>query len=141
MGKKEEDQGAKLVRCAVGILLGGLLALGVCMLFLLGASVAISGGLLDMDLTYQITIVGCVLGSFCGGLLAVGRCGGGLAAGLLTGGVLFLLVLTLGALCFRDVSLESGGIGLLCGSLCGGAAAGLLGNGSGKGKRKKRRKR
>ena len=141
MGKKEEDQGAKLVRCAVGILLGGLLALGVCMLFLLGASVAISGGLLDMVLTYQITIVGCVLGGFCGGLLAVGRCGGGLAAGLLTGGVLFLLVLTLGALCFRDVSLESGGIGLLCGSLCGGAAAGLLGNGSGKGKRKKRRKR
>ena len=141
MRKKEEDQSAKLLRCAVGILLGGLLALGACLLFLLGASAAISGGLLDMDLTYQITIVGCVLGGFCGGLLAVGRCGGGLAAGLLTGGVLFLLVLSLGVLCFRDVNLESGGIGLLCGALCGGAAAGLLGSGSGRGKRKKHRKR
>ena len=140
MRKKEEDQRARLLRCAVGVLLGGLLALGVCLLFLLGASAAISGGLLDMDLTYQITIVGCVLGGFCGGVLAVGRCGGGLAAGLLTGGVLFLLLLTLGALCFRDVNLEAGGIGLLCGSLCGGAAAGLVGGSSG-GKRKKRRKR
>ena len=55
--------------------------------------------------------------------------------------VKFLLVLTLGALCFRDVSLESGGIGLLCGSLCGGAAAGLLGSGNRGSKRKKRRKR
>ena len=82
-----------------------------------------------------------MLGGFCGALLAVSRCGGGLAAGLLTGGVLFLLVLTLGALCFRDVSLESGGIGLLCGSLCGGAAAGLLGSGNRGRKRKKRRKR
>ena len=94
-----------------------------------------------MELTYQITIVGCVLGGFCGGLLTVRRCGVGLAAGLLTGVVLFLLVLTLGALCFRDVSLEAGGIGLLCGSLCGGAAAGLIGSGSGGTKRKKHRKR
>ena len=82
-----------------------------------------------------------MLGGFCGGLLTVSRCGGGLAAGLLTGAVLFLLVLTLGALCFRDVSLEAGGIGLLCGALCGGAAAGLVGSGSGGSKRKKRRKR
>ena len=140
MRKREEDQGAKAVRCALGVLLGGLLALGVCLMFLLGASAAISGGLLGMDLTYQITIVGCVLGGFCGGLLTVRLIGGGLAAGLLTGAVLFLLVLTLGALCFRDISLESGGIGVLCGALCGGAAAGLLGTRSG-GKRKKRRKR
>ena len=84
--------------------------------------------------------MGCVLGGFCGGLLTVRRLGGGLAAGLLTGAELFLLVLTLGALCFRDISLESGGIGVLCGALCGRAAAGLLGTRSG-GKRKKRRKR
>lgn len=141
MGKREEDQGARLVRCALGVLLGGVLALGVCLLFLLGASAAISGGLLGMDLTYQLTIVGCVLGGFCGGLLAVGRCGGGLAAGLLTGGVLFLLLLTLGALCFREISLEAGGIGLLCGALCGGAAAGLAGPRPGARRRKKHRRR
>ena len=51
MRKREEDQGAKAVRCALGVLLGGLLALGVCLMFLLGASAAISGGLLGMDLT------------------------------------------------------------------------------------------
>ena len=72
MRKKEEDQGAKLLCCALGILLGGLLALGVCLLFLLGMSLAISGGVLGMELTYQITIVGCVLGGFCGGALGRG---------------------------------------------------------------------
>ncbi len=145
MGKREEDQGARAIRCALGILLGGLLALGACLLFLLGASAAISGGLAGLELTYQITIVGCVLGGFAGGLLAIGRCGGGLAAGLAVGAVLFLLLLTLGALCFREVSLEGESIGLLCGALCGGAAAGLTGGRSprrpGNRPRKKRGKR
>ncbi len=141
MGKREEDQGAKAIRWGLGILLGGVLALGVCLLFLLGASAAISGGLAGLDLTYQITIVGCVLGGFAGGLLAVLRCGGGLAAGLATGVVLFLLLLTLGALCFQEVSLEQGSIGLLCGALCGGAAAGLTGIRPRKSSRKKHRKR
>ena len=35
MGKREEDQGTRAIRCALGILLGGALALGVCLLFLL----------------------------------------------------------------------------------------------------------
>ena len=48
---------------------------------------------------YQLTIVGCVLGAFAGGLLAVRRCGSrALIVGLTTGGVLFLLLLTIGAL-------------------------------------------
>ena len=40
MGKREEDQGARAIRCALGILLGGLLALGVC----LAAVMVQSGG-------------------------------------------------------------------------------------------------
>ena len=78
----------------------------------------------------------------CAGGLCGRPCGSrALIVGLTTGGVLFLLLLTIGALCFETVSLEAGGIGLLCGSLCGGAAAGILGGG-GKKKpaRKKRRK-
>ena len=112
MKKKEEEQSAKLIRCGMGLVLGGVAALAVCFVFLLVASAAISGGL-----------------------------AGALIVGLTTGGVLFLLLLTIGALCFETVSLEAGGIGLLCGSLCGGAAAGILGGG-GKKKpaRKKRRK-
>ena len=106
-----------------------------------GCAAAVSGGLAGEELGYQFTIVGCVLGGFCGGLLAVRQCGGGLLAGLGAGTVLFLLLLTVGALCFESMSLQAGGIGLLCGCLCGGAAAGLF---SGRGKkrptRKKRRK-
>ena len=138
----EEEQSAKLIRCGMGLVLGGVAALAVCFVFLLVASAAISGGLAGEELMYQLTIVGCVLGAFAGGLLAVRRCGSrALIVGLTTGGVLFLLLLTIGALCFETVSLEAGGIGLLCGSLCGGAAAGILGGG-GKKKpaRKKRRK-
>ena len=139
MKKKEEEQSAKLIRCGMGLVLGGVAALAVCFVFLLVASAAISGGLAGEELMYQLTIVGCVLGAFAGGLLAVRRCGSrALIVGLTTGGVLFLLLLTIGALCFETVSLEAGGIGLLCGSLCGGAAAGILGGG---GKKKPARKK
>ena len=116
MGKKEEEQGAKLIRCGMGIVLGGVLALAVCFAFLLAASAAISGGLAGEELMYQLTIVGCVLGAFAGGVLAVRRCGSrALIVGLTAGAVLFLLLLTIGSLCFENVSLEAGGIGLLCG--------------------------
>ena len=142
MGKREEDQGARLIRCGMGILLGGVLALAICCLFLLGCSVAVSNGLAGEDLGYQFTVVGCVLGGFGGGVFAAKRCGGGLLAGLGVGAVLFLLLLTIGTLFFETMSLQAGGIGLLCGALCGGAAAGLLSGGRGKkSPRKKHRKR
>ena len=140
MRKKEEDQSARLIRCGLGVLLGGILALAICCLFLLGCSVAISSGAVGEGLGYQLTIVGCVLGGFGGGLFAVGQCGGGLLTGLTVGGILFLLLLTIGALFFETMALEAGGIGLLCGGLCGGAAAGLLGHEKGSPSRKKRRK-
>ena len=111
MKKKEEEQSAKLIRCGMGLVLGGVAALAVCFVFLLVASAAISGGLAGEELMYQLTIVGCVLGAFAGGLLAVRRCGSrALIVGLTTGGVLFLLLLTIGALCFETVSLEAGGV-------------------------------
>ena len=42
---------------------------------------------------------------------------------LAVGGVLFLLQLTAGLLLFETAAFENGGIGLLFGDLCGGAAA------------------
>lgn len=142
MRKKEEEQSAKVIRCGLGIVLGGILALAVSALFLLAASVAISAGVIGEDLTYQLVVVSCVLGGFAGGLLAIGRCGAApLLVGLAAGGVFFLLLLTIGTLSFSSVSAEEGGIGLLCGCLCGGAAAGLLRGAPAKGRsRKKRRK-
>ena len=66
MKKKEEEQSAKLIRCGMGLVLGGVAALAVCFVFLLVASAAISGGLAGEELMYQLTIVGCVLGGLCG---------------------------------------------------------------------------
>ncbi|MEG0764880.1 MAG: TIGR04086 family membrane protein [Pseudoflavonifractor sp.] len=137
MRKTEEDRGAKLLRYMLNILLGGGVALASCCLFLLGASLGIAQGWLGEALMYQLTILGCVLGSFAGGLVAVKRCGTrALIVGLLVGVVLFLLLLTLGLLCYDGVSADVSGIGLLCGGLCGGAAAGILGSSP----KKKRRK-
>lgn len=128
MRKNEEEQGVKLVLYAVDVLIGGAAALGVCLVFLLLASVGISAGWLGEKLMYQLTIAGCVLGCFAGGMIAVRRCGArGLLVGLAVGAVHFLLLLTIGLLFFDAMAPEAGGVGLLCGSLCGGAAAGLLG--------------
>ena len=138
MHKTEEDQGAKLVRVITGVLLGGVLALGVCLVFLFLCGVGASGGQLSEDLVDRMAIVGCVLGGFAGGLFAVRRCGSAsLLAGLAAGAVLFLLLLTIGLLLFEGMSVEYGGLGLLSGALCGGAAAGLLGA---RPKKKKRRR-
>ena len=138
MRKTEEDQGSKLVRAMTGVLLGGVLALGVCLAFLLICSVGISAGWLQENLMYQLAVVGCVIGGFSGGVFTVQRWRTrALIAGLASGGVFFLLLLTAGLLLFESMSVEAGGLGLLSGALCGGAAAGILGT---RPKKKKRRK-
>ncbi len=142
MRKNEEDQGAKLVRYTVGVLLGGGAALLACALLLLAAALGISRGWLDGGLTYQITVVACVLGSFAGGVVAIRRCKArALLVGLAVGAVFFLLLLTVGVLFFETMTPEAGGIGLACGSLCGGAAAGILCGGGGKGGKGKKKRR
>ena len=145
MRKNEEEQGAKLLQYGKMVLLGGAMAFAVCLLCLLLASVGISRGILSADLRTQLVVVACVIGSFCGGLFAVRQCQArGLIVGLAVGGVLFLLQLTLGLLLYDTISPEKFGLGLLCGSLCGGAASGILGGGGRRpsaSKGKKRRKR
>lgn len=142
MRKGEEEQGAVLLRYGKAILVGGAVAFLTCVLFLLLASVGVSRGLIGSELRYQLTVVGCVLGGFAGGVFAVRSCRGrGLFVGVAVGGVLFLLQLTLGLLIYKDVSLESGGAGLLCGALCGGAAAGILSGGGRKSTKSKKRRR
>ena len=138
MHKTEEEQGARLMRYCKAVLVGGALAFLICLAFLFAASIGISRGLLEAKLQYQLAVVACVLGSFVGGFLAVRACPHrGLFVGLAVGGVLFLLVLTLALLFFDSMSFENGGLGLLCGALCGGAAAGILGGGPDRKKRKR----
>ena len=105
MRKNEEEQSAKLIRFMSSILLGGVLALAVCLVFLF--------------------------------LCSVGICRSRtLVMGLCVGAVLFLLLLTAGLLFYPGMSIEEGGVGLLCACLIGGALAGLLG---GKPKKKRRK--
>ncbi|MDD5938547.1 MAG: TIGR04086 family membrane protein [Clostridiales bacterium] len=141
MRKTEEVSGDRFLRCCKAVLLGGVFALCVCLIFLFLASIGVSQGLLDPDLRYQLTVVACVLGGFTGGLFAVRRCPAGrFLTGLAVGGVLFLMELTLGLLIYDTMAIENGGTGLLCGALCGGAAAGILGRGP-KEKRRPARRR
>ena len=138
MRKTEEDQGTRLVRAMTNILLGGVVALAVCLMFLFLCSIGISGGWLQEGLMYQMAVVSCVIGGFAGAMTAVRRCGSrALIVGLAVGAVFFLLLLTVGVLLFESMSWEAGGLGLLCGGLCGGAAAGLMGS---KPKKKRRKK-
>lgn len=142
MRKGEEDQGTILLRYGKAILLGGGTAFLTCVLFLLLAAFGVSRGLISAELRYQLTVVSCVLGGFIGGIFAVQRCHSrGVFIGMAVGGVLFLLQLTLGLLLYKDVSLESGGIGLLCGGICGGAAAGILSGGGQRNRKTKKRRR
>lgn len=142
MRKSEEDQGTVLLRYGKAILLGGGIAFLTCVLFLLLAAFGVSRGLIGAELRYQLTVVGCVLGGFIGGVFAVRHCHSkGGFVGIAVGAVLFLLQLTLGLLLYKDISLESGGIGLLCGAICGGAAAGILSGGGRKSTKTKKRRR
>lgn len=137
MRKNEEEQGAKLIRFMSSILLGGVLALAICLTFLFLCSIGIAKGWVSNRFMVQYTLAGCVLGCLIGGMFAVLRCRTKtLLVGLGVGVVLFLLLLTIGLVFYPGMSVEKRGIGLLCACLFGGALAGLLG---GKPKKKRRK--
>ena len=140
MHRPEEDQSVLLLRYGKAVLIGGGVAFLVCLAVLLLSSVAIAQGFLSGGHRYQMCVVGCVTGGLIGGVWAVRHAPArGLLVGLATGGVLFLLVLTLSLLLYDAMSFENGGLGILCGALCGGAAAGILAGRGGKPKKKRRR--
>ena len=143
MRKNEEDQGTVILRYGKTILIGGLLGFCAGLIFLFALSICIAQGFLDVALSYQFTVVGSVLGGFCGGLFSARQSNKqSPLIGLLSGTVVFLLQLSLGLLLFDAFSFENGGLGLLCGALCGGAAAGMIGVGKkGHGRGKKHHKR
>ena len=142
MRKNDEDRGAILLNCGKSILAGGFLAFAVGLALLFLAAVGVSRGIVDSDLRFQIAVISCVLGSLVGGAFAVRRCQGrGVLVGLCVGGVLFLLQLTTGLLTYQELAFQNGGLGLLFGGLCGGAAAGILSSGTKRTSSKKRRVR
>ncbi len=139
MRRAGEEQGVKWTHVMTAIIIGGLLSLTVCLIILLLCSIGISNGWLRETSMDKLAIVSCVIGGFSGGVLTVRQCGSrALLAGLAAGGAFFLLLLTGGLLFFAEtVCIDQGGLGLLSGCLCGGAAAGILCAGP---KRKRRRR-
>lgn len=128
MRKTDEEQGAWALRCMTQVLIGALVAVMVSLLFLFVCALLISGGHLTQNHTGVFSVCACVLGSLVGGVTAVSRCKGrSLIVGLLTGAVLFLILLTVGLLLYKSVAVEEGGLPLGCGCLCGGVLAGLFG--------------
>ncbi len=137
--KREQPQGAVWLNGMMDLLKGG--ALGACIaLAALGVSACLIWlGLLGNSRGGSAVVAACLLGGFAGGLLAVRR--GTLSAlpgGLGAGAVLFLLLLSAGALAYDTLpALRSGGI-VAGACLCGGGLAGVLGRNSGSKKRRKR---
>ena len=128
MRKNEEEQGSRLIRIMTWVIVGSVVGLLVCLMFLLVCSIGISMGILKEDLMYQLTVIGCAFAGLSGGLWAVSRCRSRtLIIGMAAGAVFYLLLLTIGVLFFESISPDEGGLGLLCGALCGGAVAGILG--------------
>lgn len=136
MRNEEEEQGVRAMRAMGHILMGAIVALVACMIFLLFASLGVSGGWLKEGLMPQLTVAACVVGTVIGGLMAVGRHRTkGIVVGVAVGACLFLLLITIGYFCFDGMSVEKGGGAIFAGCLCGGALAGLLGGGGTKRKK------
>ena len=139
---RTQTQGGNAARMTTGVLLGAMLALGLALLVLLGGAAAVSSGLLGEERAAQITVVACVLGCFAGGSFTCRNwTARRLLAGLATGVVCFLLILTAGMLLGDGLELGSQGMIELAACLCGGGTAGLLCRKKrrGKGKRTARR--
>lgn len=123
---KTEHEAKDIINLLWNILLGGGLALAICCALLFCAAAAISMGWLTEEST-QLTVASCAAGTACGSFWAIRRCGSRvLVVGLLVSAVFFLLLLTVGVLVYRDVSLGEDTLAVFCGGICGGVATGLL---------------
>lgn len=137
MRKREEEQGTGTLKFMSCMVVCGALALLLCLIILCLLSFLISNGQISDGYMLQYTIASCAVSAFLGGMAAVSRCRSKtLLVGAGTGAVLFLLLLTIGALFYDSASLEHHGTGIFCAALSGGALAGLLG---GKSKKKRRK--
>jgi len=134
---EEEQQGTKVLYAIGSVIMGGVLAMIIALAFLFLCSICISNGWLKEGSMTPLTIGSCIIGSLFGGGLAVKRCKSRtLIIGLCTGGVFFLIILTISVFFYENAAPDTGTLGLLAGSLCGGALSGLLGGGKSNKKRK-----
>ena len=139
MRKTEPVRGGSRTQFIIVPIVGALLAMGIELIVVFLGSVAVSAGILKAGAAAQTTVAACLIGCFVGGSFACGHWNSKrLFAGLLTGLLCFLLILTVA--CFVDGAPEIGTQALIecAGCLVGGGIAGVLGGGKKKRKRKKR---
>lgn len=130
-GRKEKKVQAVWPGFAAGL----LAAAGLYLLGLLFLALLLTKGTVSEGKAFPVVAALCILSALCGGLLSV-RKTAWRAAGLLTGAIFALVLLSVGLAAWKDgiTWLGRGGILLLC-AFGGGFAASLLG-----GRRRRKRK-
>ena len=127
MRKNEDDQTVKAVKTMATVTLGGILALGACLIVLFLCSIGVSSGWLSDRSMIQYTIGGCVAGGFIGAGFSIVRIRfKTLVIGFLTSCIQFLFILLIGYLMFPDIALSGHGAGIAAGCIAGGLLAGFL---------------
>ncbi len=127
MHKNEDDQTSKVVKTMATVMLGGILALGICLIILFLCSIGVSNGWLSDRAMIQYTIGGCVVGGFFGAEFSVLRLRyKTLIIGFLTSCIQILFILSIGYLLFPSISLSGHGAGVAVGCIAGGLLAGFL---------------
>ena len=126
--KRAEESGGAWLAGMCELLKGGAAAALTALVGLAVCAFLVSGGIIPEGAMDRSVLAVCVLGGLVGGLLAVRGIGRSpLLVGAGVGGILFLLLLSAGALLFPSASVSNGGVGVLLSCLCGGAIAGILG--------------
>ena len=124
MGKGKESPQPLVIRTALGVSAGAVIALVICLGLLAIAAAGIARGWLAEDWSGRITVAAALVGAFIGGV-----CGQrwyrhplvGLGSGL----VLCLILLAVGALLLDSLPTGGEGLGVLLAAAVGGGLAGL----------------
>lgn len=127
MEKRENTREISFLAYGKSSLLGGASAFLTALAAMLAFSLGISRGMIPTDAEETLVLAACALGSAVGGWVAARSAPEReLLLGPLTGGILFLLQLTVGLLVYSGSVPERGSLAALCVCLCGGTLAALL---------------
>lgn len=124
---KQEKKQKPGVELWVRLLKGGAIALVTAIVILAGVSLLVSMGLLNQSLADKSAVPACVFGALAGGVCALKRSDRGyLPVGASVGAIEWLLLLTVGTICFGRAA-GAGEMGVCAaGCLGGGLLAGVL---------------
>ena len=136
-GKRQEEKGGAWMGAAGELAKGSAVALGLALLLLMGCAAAVSAQWFGQQAMERCAVVVCITGALVGAAVSMRRNREwAMVLGLGTGGMLFLLLLSMGVLLYENAPVLEHMPSILCACLCGGAMAGILGR---KPKKKRRR--